>query len=68
MTKYKLILLLLATAGMAGCVTTEQMPDGTTKIRFSDEAVNSLTSMMPNALVTGVAGGAGGGRSTLSPL
>lgn len=67
MTKYKLILLLLATAAMAGCVTTEQMPDGTTKIRFSDEAVSSLTSMMPNALVTGVAGGAGGEAVNLIP-
>lgn len=42
MTKCKLILPLLAAAAMAGCVTTEQMPDGTTKIRFSDEAVSSL--------------------------
>lgn len=67
MTKSKLILPMLAAAAMAGCVTTEQMPDGTTKIRFSDEAVSSLTSMMPDALVTGVAGGAGRGSVNLIP-
>ncbi|MFK0093877.1 hypothetical protein [Pseudomonas sp. NPDC090592] len=67
MTKCRLILPVLAAAAMAGCVTTEQMPDGTTKIRFSDEAVSSLTSMMPSGLVTGVAGGAGSGGLDLIP-
>jgi len=42
MTKCTLILPILAAVAMAGCVTTEKMPDGTTKIRFSDEAANSL--------------------------
>lgn len=72
MTKCKLILPLLAAVAMAGCVTTEQMPDGTTKIRFSDEAVSSLTSMMPSSVVTGIAGGAGSGgvdlNYTMNPL
>ncbi|HGM5584233.1 TPA: hypothetical protein ACKP2Y_000532 [Pseudomonas putida] len=67
MTKCKFILPVLAAVAMAGCVTTEQMPDGTTKIRFSDETVSSLTSMMPNGLVTGVAGGAGSGGLDLIP-
>lgn len=67
MTKCKLILPMLAAAAMAGCVTTEQMPDGTTKIRFSDEAVSSLTSMMPTGLVTGVANGSGAGGLDLMP-
>lgn len=60
MTKCKLILPILGIAALVGCVTTEQMPNGTTKIRFSDQTVSSLTSMMPDALVKGVAGGSGG--------
>ncbi|HDS1733922.1 hypothetical protein [Pseudomonas sp. BP8] len=67
MIKCKLILPVLAAVAMAGCVTTEQMPDGTTKIRFSDEAVSSLTSMMPAGVVTGVANGTGGSGLDLVP-
>ncbi|NIE78108.1 hypothetical protein F3J45_27145 [Pantoea sp. Ap-967] len=67
MTKIKLILPMLAAAAMAGCVTTERMPDGTTKVRFSDEAVSSLTSIMPSGLVTGAANGSSGGGLNLLP-
>lgn len=67
MIKCKLILPMLAAVAMAGCVTTEQMPDGTTKIRFSDEAVSSLTSMMPTGVVNGMAGGTGIGGLDLIP-
>ncbi|MBH3383288.1 hypothetical protein I5S53_04755 [Pseudomonas juntendi] len=67
MTKCKRMLPVLAAVAMAGCVTTEQMPDGTTKVRFSDEAVSSLTSMMPSSLVNGMAGGAGSGTLDLIP-
>ncbi|MBK4987441.1 hypothetical protein [Pseudomonas sp. S36] len=68
MIKCKLILPVVVTVAMAGCVTTEQMPDGTTKIRFSDETVSSLTSMMPNGVVNGLAGGAAGGELDLIPV
>ena len=72
MTKCTLILPILAAVAMAGRVTTEKMPDGTTKIRFSDEAANSLASLMPTGVVTGIAGGAGSGgldlNYSLSPL
>ncbi|WP_256221948.1 hypothetical protein [Pseudomonas sp. NBRC 111127] len=67
MTKCKRMLPVLAAVAMAGCVTTEQMPDGTTKVRFSDETVSSLTSMMPSSLVKGMAGGAGSGALDLIP-
>lgn len=60
-------------AAMAGCVTTQKMPDGTTKIRFTDEAASSLASMMPSSvmpLLSGSPGGSGGLdlNPTLSPL
>ncbi|HEN8733384.1 TPA: hypothetical protein U8207_001773 [Pseudomonas putida] len=67
MTKCKFFLPMLAAVAMAGCVTTEQMPDGKTKIRFSDEAVSSLTSMMPSGLVSAVGGGASSGELDLIP-
>lgn len=59
MTSCRYLLPMLAAVALAGCVTTEQMPDGRTKIRFSDDTVSSLTSMMPSAMVDGAAGGAG---------
>ncbi|NIF27691.1 hypothetical protein F3J44_15075 [Pantoea sp. Tr-811] len=71
MTKFKLILPMLATVAMAGCVTTERMPDGTTKIRFSDETTSSLASLVPTSVATGMAGGGGSGLDlmpTRSPL
>ncbi|MBF7144950.1 MULTISPECIES: hypothetical protein [Pseudomonas] len=45
MIKLRLLLPLLATMTLAGCMTTERMPDGTTKIRISDDAAKSLASL-----------------------
>ncbi|MBF8660097.1 hypothetical protein [Pseudomonas putida] len=66
----RFLLPMLTTMALAGCVTTEQMPDGRTKIRFSDDTVSSLTSMMPAAMATGIAGGAGseGGLDLIATL
>lgn len=68
MTKLMIIFPMLAAAAMSGCMTTEEMPDGTTKIRFSDEAVKSMTSMMPKELIDGLAGAGGGDDLDLIPV
>ncbi|MGJ3438582.1 hypothetical protein AAZU54_01130 [Pseudomonas sp. Je.1.5.c] len=53
----KSLLPIMAAMAMTGCMTAERMPDGTTKIRFSDEAANSLASLIPNGVVPGRAHG-----------
>jgi hypothetical protein len=50
---------------MTGCVTTERMPDGKTRIRFSDDTANSLASLMPAAVVPGNFAAASGGELDL---
>ena len=50
------LLALGCTAGLTGCITTQKMPDGTTKIRFTDETASSLVSMMPTSVVPMLSG------------
>lgn len=67
MIKLRLLLPLLATVTLSGCMTTERMPDGTTKIRISDDAAKSLASLMPGGVVTGLSGSGGSGQLDLNP-
>lgn len=68
----KSLLPIMAAMAMAGCMTAERMPDGTTRIRFSDETANSLASLMPSGAMPGRAnGGSGSGLDlnyTMNPL
>ncbi|MFO3661009.1 hypothetical protein [Pseudomonas amygdali] len=73
------VVALACTLGLSGCMTAQKMPDGSTKIRISDDAANSLASMMPTGIMpmitgnsaNGAGSGAGGGMDlnpTLSQL
>ncbi|PYB88925.1 hypothetical protein Q9323_02895 [Pseudomonas fulva] len=68
MTLCRFLLPMLAAMALTGCVTTEQMPDGRTKVRFSDDTVSSLTSMMPSAMANGIAGSAGSELDLIATL
>ncbi|MNN30140.1 hypothetical protein D3C76_994360 [compost metagenome] len=60
MIKLKPLLPIMAALTMAGCMTAERMPDGKTRIRFSDETANSLASLIPAGVVPGSAAASGG--------
>lgn len=60
MIKLKPLFPIMAALSMAGCMTAERMPDGKTRIRFSDETANSLASLIPAGVVPGSAAASAG--------
>jgi len=66
MNKPLSLLPILAGLALVGCVTTERMPDGKTRIRFSDDTANSLASLMPTGAVSALSASATGGNGELN--
>lgn len=56
-------IMLSGMVSLSGCLTTQEMPDGSTRIRVSDETSTSLASLMPSGVLPMVSGNSNSGVS-----